>query len=98
MSIPTGLKKFNKKNHNIHHFIKDIDVEKYISRQDLPNLYCTSGAIYGRTNKLINSFNGKDFCLGNRPKGVVVNDIEAINIDRKIDLDFARYISLNFKI
>ena len=95
---PYRAKKFNKKNHNIHHFIKDIDVEKYISRQDLPNLYCTSGAIYGRTNKLINSFNGKDFCLGNRPKGVVVNDIEAINIDRKIDLDFARYISLNFKI
>ena len=44
---PHRAKKFNKKNHNIHHFIKDIDVEKYISRQDLPNLYCTSGAIYG---------------------------------------------------
>jgi len=84
----------NKKNKSIKHFIKDINVEKFISRQDLPELYCTSGAIYGRSNKLISSFNGNDFCLGKNPKGVIVNDFEAINIDRKIDLEFAKFISL----
>jgi len=73
-------------------FIKGINVEKYISRQDLPTLYCTSGAIYARTFDLLKTFSGKDFCLGKNPYGVVVNDIEAVNIDRKIDLEFADFI------
>lgn len=78
--------------------IKNINVEKYISRQDLPTLYCTSGAIYGRTYKLLKTFSGKDFCFGKKPMGVIVNDIEAINIDRKIDLDFARFIAKKYKL
>ncbi len=94
---PYRAKKFNKKNNSITHFLRNINVEKFISRQDLPSLYCTSGAIYGRSNKLISSFNGKDFCLGKKPKGVIVDDIEAVNIDRKIDLDFAKYLSLKQK-
>ena len=80
-------------NKTFKQFIKGINVEKFISRQDLPTLYCTSGAIYARTNKLLRSFSGKDFCLGKNPIGVVVDDIEAINIDRKIDFDFANYIA-----
>ncbi len=85
-------------NNKFSQFIKNINVEKYISRQDLPVLYCTSGAIYGRSFKLLKSFTGKDFCLGKNPMGVVVDDIEAINIDRKIDLDFARYIAKKKKL
>ena len=81
-------------NNNIFkQFIKKINLEKYLSRQSLPTLYCTSGAIYARTYKLLKSFSGKDFCLGKRPMGIVVDDIEAINIDRKIDLEFANYIA-----
>ncbi len=94
---PYRAKKFDKKDSSIKHFLRNINVEKFISRQDLPTLYCTSGAIYGRSNKLISSFNGKDFCLGKKPKGVIVDDIESINIDRKIDLDFAKYLSLKQK-
>ena len=77
-------------------FIKGINLEKYISRQSLPTLYCTSGAIYARTYKLLKSFSGKDFCLGKKPIGIVIDDIEAINIDRKIDFDFANFISKNY--
>ena len=82
-----------KKNNIFSQFIKGINVEKYISRQDLPTLYCTSGAIYARRFDLLKTFTGKDFCLGKKPTGVIVDDIEAINIDRKIDLDFANFVA-----
>ncbi len=88
---PYRAKKLNKKNY-FSQFIKGINVEKYISRQDLPTLYCTSGAIYARSFKLLKSFSGRDFCLGPKPYGIVVNDREAVNIDRKIDLEFAKFI------
>ncbi len=73
-------------------------MEKFISRQDLPTLYCTSGGIYARSFKLLKKFNEKDFNLGKRPIGIVVNDIEAINIDRHIDFDFAELISKKYNL
>lgn len=76
----------------MEHFIKNINVEKFISRQDLPVLYTTSGAVYGRSYKLLKTFNEKNFCLGKNPMGVVVDDYEAINIDRPIDFEFANFI------
>ena len=91
---PYRAKKLNK-NLIFSPLIKNIKVEKYISRQDLPELYCTSGAIYARKYNLLKTFNHKDFCLGKNPKGVVVNDIEAINIDREIDFKFAEFIIKN---
>ena len=62
----------------------------------MPTLYCTSGAVYGRTYELMSTFNEKDFCLGAKPMGVVVDEIESINIDRQIDFDFANFISKNY--
>ena len=85
-------------NHSFKPFLKGINVEKFISRQDLPLLYCTSGSVYARSYKLLSKFNGKDFCLGKRPVGVIVDDVEAINIDRKIDFDFANFVMKNKKI
>ena len=75
--------------------LKNINVEKFMSRQDLPTLYCTSGAIYGRTYNLQQTFNPnkKSFCFGKNPIGVVLNDIESINIDRPIDFKFAEFIA-----
>ena len=52
-------------------------------------------AIYG-TNRLICSYNEKDFVL-KKPIGVVADDIESINIDRKIDLDFANFVASRYK-
>ena len=74
-----------------------MNVEKFISRQDLPELYCTSGAIYGRTYELLQKFNNKDFCLGKNPIGVVVDDVEATNIDRPIDFEFAEFLGKKIK-
>lgn len=95
---PYRAKEFNKTNNNFKSFIKKINVEKFISRQDLPTLYCTSGGVYARKFSLLKKFNEKDFNLGKKPKGVIVNDIEAINIDRQIDFEFANLISKKFKI
>jgi len=95
---PYRAKQLDIKNKIFKSFIKNINVEKYISRQDLPVLYCTSGAIYARSYKLLQTFNEKNFCLGEKPIGVVVDDIEAINIDRKIDFDFAELIAKKYNI
>ena len=54
--------------------------------------------VYARKFSLLKKFNEKDFNLGKNPKGVVVDDIEAINIDRQIDFDFANLISKKYKI
>ena len=94
---PYRAKKLYKKNY-FRSLIKNINVEKFISRQDLPDLYCTSGAIYGRTNNLLSTFNEKDFCFGKNPIGIVVDDFEAINIDRPIDLEFASFVAKKYKI
>ena len=91
---PYRAKIFNKRTQVFNQFIKGVNVEKFMSRQDLPTLYCTSGAIYGRSFDLLQTFNPKkkSFVLGNKPIGVIVNDIEAINIDRPIDFEFAQFI------
>ncbi len=95
---PFRAKKLNENNWKFKSFITNKNVEKYISRQDLPTLYCTSGGIYARSLKLLKKFNEKDFNLGKKPLGVVVDDIEAINIDRQIDFDFAELISKKYRL
>ena len=94
---PYRAKEIYKKSY-FRSLIKNINVEKFISRQDLPELYCTSGAVYARTNGLLSKFDGKDFCLGKYPIGIVVDDFEAINIDRPIDLEFASFVAKKYKI
>lgn len=89
---PYRAKILSKKSNIFRSFVKNINVEKYISRQDLPTLYCTSGAIYGRRFDLLRKFDEKDFCLGKKPVGVIVDDIESVNIDRFVDFYFAEYL------
>ena len=92
---PYRAKFFNKKSKIFRQFLSNIDVEKFISRQDLPDLYCTSGAIYARTFNLLKNYDQKSFCLGNKPFGVLVDDFESINIDRQVDFEFANFVAKN---
>ena len=94
---PYRAKRLNPKTRIFNQFLKNINVEKFMSRQDLPTLFCTSGAIYGRSFKLLQNFNPnkKSFVLGKKPIGIVVDDIESINIDRPIDFEFAKFIKNN---
>ena len=91
---PYRAKILNKKNSIFKSHIKNINVEKFMSRQDLPEMYCTSGAIYARDYKLLQTFNTKikNFCLGKNPIGIIVSDKESVNIDRPIDLEFAKFL------
>ena len=73
-------------------FLQDIDVERFQSRQELPELFCTSGAVYTRRRQLLEDWSGHDFAFGRTPKGVVLDDIEAVNIDRLIDFLFAEFL------
>ncbi len=73
-------------------FLKGLDVEKYLSRQELPPLHCTSGAIYTRRRELLEKWSGKDFAVGSRPQGILLNPVEATNIDRPIDFRFVGFL------
>lgn len=74
-------------------FMPEVDPDKFQSRQDLPALYCTTGAIYTRRRELLERWSGGDFSLGKVAKAVIVDDIEGINIDRPIDFEFAEFIA-----
>ncbi len=82
------------KNNYFENFIKDIEVEdkKYHSRQDLPILYSTNGGIYSRKRHLLEQYDESDFAMGKLRKGIIMDDIESINIDRLIDFQFAKFL------
>ena len=73
-------------------FLTDADVGRFQSRQDFPELWCTSGANYARWTELLEDWEGKDFCLGFRPVGICLEDLESANIDRPIDFEFAEFM------
>ena len=58
----------------------------------MPLLYSTSGGIYTRKRRLLEEYDESDFAMGKLRKGIAVDDIEAINIDRIIDFNFAQYL------
>jgi len=65
---------------------------KPVNRQDLPAVYSRCGAVYARRRRLLDQWQGKDFALGDIKGGVVLSDIEAVNIDRPIDFGFAEFL------
>lgn len=60
--------------------------ERFLQRQDLPVFYAFSGGLYLRRRELLENWSGRDFCLGSDRKAVVVDEEEALNIDRPVDL------------
>ena len=79
---------------------KNIDVEspQFHSRQDLPELWCTSGGLYIRTTDVLDRFTGSDFGFGSRPYGLKVDEIEGINIDNPLDFEYAAFVAEKFKL
>ena len=45
--------------------------------------------------QLLEQYNGSDFGLGKKRKGIIMDDIEAVNIDRVIDFQFAEFLIEN---
>lgn len=67
--------------------------QKPVNRQDLPPIYVRCGAIYVRRRAILETWRGEDFALGASWGGVVLSDVEAINIDRPIDFEFAEFLA-----
>jgi CMP-N,N'-diacetyllegionaminic acid synthase len=66
--------------------------QKPVNRQDLPPVFLRCGAPYVRRRELLDRWTGGDYALGQRWSGVKLSDVEAINIDRPIDFDFAEFL------
>lgn len=66
--------------------------QRPVNRQDLPPVYLRCGAIYVRRREVLDGWRGEDFALGKTWGGVVLSDVEAINIDRPIDFDSAEFL------
>ena len=75
-------------------YVQDVDVEnrKYHSRQNLPELWCTTGGLYVRSMDTLENMDEDSFGFGRYPYGVQLDDIESINIDSLIDWEFALFI------
>jgi CMP-N-acetylneuraminic acid synthetase len=88
---PYRARKLSENNY-FENFIQNINVEALHSRQELPELWCTTGGLYTRQRHLLDTYDGKDFALGKKRKGILLDDIEALNIDRLIDFQFAEFL------
>ena len=70
----------------------DVEAKQFHSRQDLPDLYCTNGGLYTRLRNLLEEYTGDDFAMGKYRKGIVMDDIQSVNIDQMIDFQFAEFL------
>lgn len=70
----------------------NVEAKKYHSRQDLPDLYCTNGGLYTRVRRLLEEYEGDDFAMGKFRKGIIMSDIQSVNIDEIIDFQFAEFL------
>ena len=70
----------------------DVEAKQFHSRQDLPDLYCTNGGLYTRLRRLLEEYTGDDFAMGKYRKGIVMSDIQSVNIDELIDFQFAEFL------
>lgn len=66
--------------------------ESHLQRQDLPDLHAFSGGLYVRRRALLEQWSGRDFCLGEDRRAVVVGEEESLNIDTPLDLAVFRAI------
>jgi len=70
----------------------DVEAKQFHARQDLPDLYCTNGGLYTRRRHLLDEYKGDDFAMGKYRKGIIMSDIESVNIDEMIDFQFAEFL------
>lgn len=81
-------------------YITHVDVESrcFHSRQDLPELWTTTGGVYIRNYDTLSTLTPDSFGFGTRPFPLCVTPIQAINIDSLMDLEFAEFISHKYKL
>lgn len=61
-------------------------------RQKREKAYYLTGGIYLRDKRLLDRAEPKGHCLGSDARAVVVNEIEAVDINNELDLKFAEFL------
>jgi len=68
----------------------EIDGDKFLQKQDLPECYSYTGGFYIRRRDVLEKGKGKG--LGKDVRGIVVDREEALDIDNMLDLEFFRFL------
>jgi N-acylneuraminate cytidylyltransferase len=60
--------------------------EEYLQKQDRPKAYYFTGALYARRRYLLESWEGKNFALGQDVRGISIQPESVIDIDHPVDM------------
>ena len=66
--------------------------ETFLQRQDLPPAYIFDGGIFVRRRSLLESWSGRDFCLGGDVRAIVLDGRKSVHVDDPIHLEMVRAI------
>jgi CMP-N,N'-diacetyllegionaminic acid synthase len=66
--------------------------DSFLQRQDLPPAYILDGGIFARRRRLLESWSGRDFCLGDDVRAVVLGGEKSLHLDDPIQLDMVRFL------
>ncbi len=91
-SIHPYITKRLKENNKIENFCIIPDGTKMGSRQERETAYYLTGGLYLRSRSLIEAENMDSHYLGKDSRAVVVNEMEAIDINTQIDFEFAEWM------
>jgi len=69
---------------------EDVTVHEPLQRQDRPDVYGLTGAIFVRHRAVLERWDNDDFALGEETRVVVQSEAEALDIDTPFDLRTAR--------
>lgn len=71
---------------------------RFLQKQDLPKVYRINGALYARKRKVLDEWNGRDYCLGKDCRAVVMDELKSIDIDTPMDFLIADTMAREKKI
>lgn len=67
--------------------------ESFLQRQDLPPAYIYDGGIFARRRRLLESWSGRDFCLGGDVRAIVLGGWKSAHIDDELHLELVRVMA-----
>ena len=77
-----------------------IALERGVSRyprQVRPDLYYFNGSMFLRDRSLLDEMDETTNCMGAKPRVVIMDEIESINIDNEVDFQIAEYFLKNME-
>ena len=65
--------------------------DSYLQRQDLPPAYILDGGLFLRRRRLLETWSGKDFGLGDDVRAIILGGIKSLHIDDPLELEMVRF-------